>query len=424
MPSITRPSAPDTVRPPPVIGRAGPSRSDRIGTINQLLDRAWHHGWLPRPLLEPDALIALAERQTGLADAGPDTGWRARLDCLAEALHREAALSPLGRTMAHGQLLAALANRLRAHALWRKHREILERPIRAPIIVMGQMRSGTTRMQRLLACDPRLMFTRFFESWNPLPRSGRRGLIDDRIVRGWLGLRCARFLDPQFDVIHPTSVTQADEEIGLHSISIFGSAFEAQWRVPSFAARNEAEDTALIYREFKRLLQTIAWLRRDRGDRPWILKLPQMTQDLDAVLAAFPDARLVCLNRDATRVVASSASLAHGQMRLQSDDIDRDWIGREWLRKAAHRQHRAASVRAQADVPQVDVAFGAMDRDWRAEMRRVYAQMAMPLTDEVEARMAAYVARSRGHGGGGHRYDLSDFGLTEHQVRETLGHRC
>ncbi len=161
--------------------------------------------------------------------------WRDRLDRLTHALHTEAALSPLGTIIAYGQLVAALANRARMHALWKRHPEILSRPFRAPIIILGQMRSGSTRMQRLLACDPRLAHTRFFESWNPLPALRRSVPIDDRRLRAWLALRCARWLNPAFGTIHPTGTTQPDEEIGLHNISIFGSAFEAQWRIPSFA---------------------------------------------------------------------------------------------------------------------------------------------------------------------------------------------
>lgn len=380
--------------------------------VNALLEKAWSKGWLSRPALEPDALIAAARTRTGLLGLGAEDGWRARLDLLVQALHREAALTPLGQVIAYGQLVSALANRARAQALWQRHPEILDTPIPAPIVVLGQMRSGSTRMQRLLACDPGLAHTRFFESWNPLPRRN----FDDRALRGWIGLRCAHWLNPEFGTIHPTGTRQPDEEIGLHNVSIFGSAFEAQWRVPSFVAACEAMDTRPVYGEFKRLLQTIAWLRGEGGDRPWVLKVPQLTQDLSAVLEVFPDARLVCLDRPAVALVASSASLVHSQMRVQSDAVDKAWIGREWLRKIALRQRRMAAARAGADVPQVDVAFDAMGADWLAEMRRVYRALGMVLTPAVERRMARYMAQRVHRTLAGHRYTLEEFGLSRGQV--------
>lgn len=387
--------------------------------FNAMLENAWRRGWLSRPALDPDELIAAARTKTGLVEMGEAPGWRERLALLVEALHAEAALTPLGQVVAYGQLVSALANRARAHALWRRHPEILDLPIRAPIIVLGQMRSGSTRMQRLLACDPRLAHTRFFESWNPLP-GFRLGRLDDRMLRGWTGLRCAHWLNPDFGVIHPTGTRQPDEEIGLHNVSIFGSAFEAQWRVPRFAAAGETMDTRPVYDEFKRLLQTIAWLRGERGDRPWILKVPQLTQDLATVLEVFPDARLVCLERRPAALVASSASLVHSQMRVQSDAVDRQWIGREWLRKIALRQRRMATVRARADVPQVDVHFDAMNADALREMHRVYRALGMVLTPDVERRMARYVARPVHRKLAGHRYALEDFGLNEPQVEAAL----
>lgn len=391
----------------------------RRARASELLETAWARGWATRPILESAALIAAARREKGAGGLGADGAWRARLDVLTDALREEAALTSLGTVIAHGQIVAALANRARMADWCRRYPDILAQPIRRPIIIVGQMRSGSTRMQRLLACDPRFGHTRFFESWNPLP-SGRLGPIDDRRLRGWFGLRCARWLNPEFATIHPTGTAQADEEIGFHNVSIFGSAFEAQWRVPRFAALNETIDARPIYAEFRRLLQITAWLRRDRGDRPMVLKLPQFTQDLAAVIDVFPDARLICLDRPLSETVASSASLVYSQMRTQSDAADPRWIGREWLRKILLRQERTARARRAADVAQIDVGFEAVGGDWRGEIRRVYRLLGVPLTATVEERMARYLAQPQHGGLARHRYALGDFGLTEAGVAAAL----
>nr|WP_269142189.1 sulfotransferase [Sphingomonas sp. IC-11] len=381
--------------------------------VDAALDGAWRRGWAERPTLDPDELIAKATVKTGHpADAG-ESGWRERLAVLCADLEDVATLTPLGRTIAHGQLVAALCNRIRFQALWHRHPEIAEQPIAAPIIIVGQMRSGTTRVQRLLACDPRLTFTRFFESWNPLPRNSARSRFDDRKLRGWLGTLSVRLLNPAFDAIHPTRWDAADEEIGLQSVSIFGSAFEAQWRIPGYTAAVEADDGIAAYAEFRRLLQTVAWLRRDDGTRPWILKVPQFSQDLAAVLHTFPDARLVCLSRDQHQVIASSASLVCNQMMVQSSSVDREWIGREWTRKVALRDRRTANARDRSDAPQVDLAYDDVERDWQREISRVYRMLNMPLPESVLARMRDYVRRSRSGSHARHRYRAEDFGLAK-----------
>lgn len=399
---------------------AGRNSRDRVALAGDLLEHAWARGWFQKPRLEPGALLTAARTMDGLANFGDEDGWRDRLDRLCTALHDEARLNALGTTIAYGQIVAALAARLRACALWHRYPEIAEVSITAPIVVVGQMRSGSTRMQRLLACDPRFTFTRFFESWNPLPRWPRLP-IDDRRARGWLALRIAHGLNPKFGLIHPARTRQADEEIGLHNISLYGAAFEAQWRIPSFARHSETLDNRQIYAEFRHHLQTIRWLRKDRTDKPWILKLPQFSQDLDAVLKTFPGARIVVLHRDPVSVVGSSASLVHNQMSVQSDHVDTDWIGQEWLRKVNLRQQRTAAARARHDPPSVDIAFADMQADWRGEMQRVYEILACPLTPEVERRMVRFM-RKRGHGKlRRHAYDITDYGLSEEQVRSVLG---
>ena len=395
-----------TVAPllPRVAARAAPVNPSRpVAAINRLLARSWEAGLLPTPSLSPADLAAAAVRQAGHDEFGPDH-WRPALDMLCASLEGEAALNPFGRTVAHGQIVAALRTRLRAQALWRRHPEILDVPITAPIIVLGQMRSGTTRLQRLLACDPRLDHTRFFESSHPLPQRGRR-------LRAAAGLQAMAAINPGFAAIHPTRADAPDEEIGLLGPGLISSHFEVQWRVPSYARWCEAADTTAAYAEFRAMLQTLRWLRRDRSDRPWVLKVPQFTQDLPALLASFPDARLLCLERDAHDVVASAASLVHNQMRLQSDAADPHWIGREWLHKVAHRDAVVAqTLAARRHVPIHRVDYGRMDDDWLAEMGRIYRFLGLRLTGTVAAAMGTYLDRSQ-RTRRRHDYRAADFGL-------------
>jgi hypothetical protein len=401
----------------PTPGTAAGGRR-RVAFVNRALLRSWRSGWTPVPVIEPDALVAAARASTGLHDLGDPAVWRERLDVLCRSLIEEAGLSPLGRTMAYGQLAAALRDRLRVHALWARHPEIADVPFPEPVLVLGQMRSGTTRMQRLLACDPRLRWTRFYESWCPVRATGWP--VDDRRMRAGAMLAAMRALNPEFTVIHPSSVGAPDEEIGLHALSFHGSVFEAQWRVPSFARYCEGADLSGVYREFRLLLQTLAWQRRDRAARPWVLKVPQLTQDLGAVLRVFPDARVVRVEREPVAVVASAASLVRNQMRVQCDAVDDRWIGREWLRKVALRRERVeTALAARPEVPQVIVAFHAMNRDWRGEIGRVYGMLGLELDTALEARMAAYLARAS-RGLERHRYSVEEFGLSAGEIRAAL----
>lgn len=390
---------------------AAPAPSRVAAWTGRGLEAAWRSGALPRPILAPAAFEAAALRGKPRAALGPAQEWREPFALLVESLRTEAELNPLGLCMAHGQIVGALKARIRAAALWRRHPEILARPVPAPIVILGPMRSGTTRLQRLLACDPRLSHTRLFESLSPVPAPGRA-------LKASASLAALRLFNPEIAPIHPMRAKDPDEEFGLFSVSFGSAQFEAQWRVPAFTRWWEQADAGWLYREFRALLQTIGWARRAPADRPWVLKAPQFMQDLPALLEAFPDARLICLDRGLEKVVGSSASLVWHQMRIQSDSASRAWIGQEWLRKTRLRQDRAAAARAaRPDVPQIDVLCEAMDTCWESEIRRIYAFLGIALTSEVRARMAAYVAAARGHHG--HRYGLEQFGLSREMLART-----
>lgn len=382
-------------------------RQGRAGFVAAALRRAWRSGWLPRPDL--DRLRQRAAQFDG------DAGWRAALDRLIESLRTEAELNEVGLTFAYVQISRLLEQRRRAHALWRERPEIAGFPVPRPVVVLGHMRSGTTRLQRLLGCDPRLNHTHFYEVTTPLPSRP-----DWRLLESWAQLRLIDALNPEIHTVHPSSPRAVEEVFGLLAVSFYGAQFEAQWRVPGFARWWEGQDRTWVYRELRHLIQTIGW-QRGAAEAPWVLKAPQFMEDLDALLAVFPDARLVCLRREPDAVVASTASLVCHQMQVQSDAVDPCWIGQEWLRKTARREALCAQVRAErTDVPQLDVDFAAVGDDWRGEMRRVYDFLGMAFTPAVEQRMARYLHEAEDSGFRRHRYRSADFGLEREEVRRAL----
>jgi hypothetical protein len=390
-----------------------PQASRRARRCASLLEAAWAHGWLPRP-----SLAEVGKQAAGLVCAhGMQPAWHQALVRLIDSLEHEACLNPIGVTFASVQLNGLLRQRERAQALWQAHAEIAAIKLPQPVIVLGHMRSGTTRLQRLLGCDPRFNHTRFFEVMEPLPPPR----IDWRPMRSWAKLKALDWLNPELQAIHPTSPRAVEEVFGLLSLSFYGAQLEAQWHVPGFAEWWEGQDRTWVYREFRQWLQTIAWQRGDPA-LPFVLKAPQFLEDLEPLLTVFPEARLVCLERDPLEVVGSSASLVWNQMKLQTDRLDPHWVGAEWLRKTVRRERIAHQVRdASPHVPAIVIDFEAMNRDWRGEIRRLYAFLDLELSAPVEQAMAGYLQQAERSGFRHHRYRLDHFGLDAERVRTALG---
>lgn len=374
--------------------------------------------WGAKLLPKPD-FVRLRERADNVQRAGAEEAprWREPFDRLVGSLSEEAELNEIGLTFAYVQLQSLLRQRARAQRLWADHPQISHINTDQPIIVLGHMRSGTTRLHRLLGCDPRFNHTRFYEVMSPLS-----GLPDLRVQKSWLQLQMMDRLNPRARFVHPTGATAIEEVFGLHSFSFYGAQIEAQWRVPSFARYWEMQDKRWVYREFRQLLNTLAW-QRGETSKPWVLKAPQFMEDLDVLLDIFPDARLVCLHRNNDEVVASSASLVWNQMRLQSETADRHWVGREWAYKTTRRGNISRTIRAaRPHVPQIDITFGAMNADWRSEIGRLYSFLGLELLPEIENGMERYLHSAEKSGFRQHSYRASDFGLPSGGVA-TAGQR-
>ncbi|WP_347304377.1 sulfotransferase [Croceibacterium sp. TMG7-5b_MA50] len=373
------------------------ARGPLVGRLDRLLDRLWSTGMAHRPSLDPAVLWAKGLRQApavgetgGRADAEV-SDFRERLVRLTTALEAEADLSNLGRTIAHGQLVRVLRQRLQLGARWLERPDLPATPVAAPIIVVGQMRGGTTRVHRLLAADPAHAATRFCDSWHAVPP--RPGHPDLRPLWSGLSLAFARRLDPWLDTIHPFGATRPDEELGWLAAALDHCAYEAQWRIPSYSLWSEERDPAPVYAEFARLLATDAAMRGN-AHLPRVLKVPQFAEDLPALLDRFPQAKVLVARRNHDDVVPSAVSLVANQMALQSHSACLTGIEAECRRKIALREQRMAQALAGFTGPLAEVDFAALDADWEGEMTRAYHALGLPLTPAALTAMRAEQGRA------------------------------
>ena len=372
--------------------------------------------------LEKDFLMEEAVQATGLDDFGD--GWFERpLEVLLDSVKREAQLNAAGEFSAMKMFHHVLRDRLYTQMWFKRHPEILARPLKNPVVIVGPMRSGTTRLHRLLAADQRFAHLRSFETISPVPRPEFEQVLageaeDFRPKLAARILKVARLANPRTLSIHPTGAYEPEEELGLVAASMYGMKWEAQWNVPSYAEWCHEESAIPAYRHMANLLRLIGWSQQESSLRPWILKTPQHMLDLPGLLEVFPDARLIFTHRDPKQVVGSAASLAWNQTIIYSDHNDPAQTGRDWLGKTATM---IARMRAARDaIPRermIDVQYEDMETDWRGTMERVYRFLDLEMEPAV-AGMEDYLDRSARLKRHPHRYSLAEFGLREDEVNE------
>ena len=374
------------------------------------------------PRLDKDALMEEAAATTGLNDFG-DPWFEEPFEVLLDSVKHEAQLNAAGEFSATKMFHHVLRDRLYTQMWFGRHPEILARPLKNPVVIVGPMRSGTTRLHRLLAADQRFAHLRSFETISPVPRPEFEQVLageaeDFRPKLAARILKVARLANPRTLSIHPTGAYEPEEELGLVAASMYGMKWEAQWNVPSYAEWCHEESAIPAYRHMANLLRLIGWSQQESSLRPWILKTPQHMLDLPALLEVFPDARLIFTHRDPKQVVGSAASLAWNQTIIYSDHNDPAQTGRDWLGKTATM---IARMRAARDaIPRermIDVQYEDMETDWRGTMERVYRFLDLEMEPAV-AGMEDYLDRSARLKRHPHRYSLAEFGLREDEVNE------
>jgi len=383
--------------------------------LSALLPRLWTRGTLPYPDLQSETVIAQAHRAVRTDDFGPEQEWRPGLERFLRACRDDAGLNVIGRTISHGQALKVLIERARTFARLRERPDWVERPLAAPLVIAGPMRSGTTRLQRMLALHPGLVHLRLYEAAAPLPP---RGPFDARPATTSAMLAVARAINPAILAIHPMRARWPDEELGLLEASFWGAQLEAQRPIPSYARWCEDADARPAYAHLARLLRLIGGARGDDPARPWLLKTPQHMANLPTLLQTFPGARVIVTHRDPVQVVASSASLAWHSMVVQTDTLDPAWVGREWLHKTAHRAAAVKAYRARPDAPEMlDIGFEEAGADPLAAMARALDFAGLRFTPQVRDAAKRWLARDAAHPAHrAHHYRLEDFGLDEGMV--------
>lgn len=367
-----------------------------------------------------DALVARACEEAGLSDFGP-FAWRDGLEALFDAAAAEADLSEVGLGVFASWVHRRLVNRLRVIDWAARNPELREARVARPLVVLGMLRTGTTLLCELLAKDPANRPLMKWEGLSSVPPPERATFSSDpRIAKAIGEVEFQYRMVPKLRAVHYEPGDGPTECVALLTQSFRAQDFFGLLRVPSFVAWYRGCDFRPAYDYHRLSLQ----LLQSRAPGRWSLKAPGHLHALDALLAVYPDARLVVTHRDPQRVVPSAASLS-ATSRPDSLVLHPDragmarYFGRLWLDELGLMTDRLLDFRARRpEVAFADLHYRDLMRDPIEAVRRTYARFDETLSAEAEAAMRAHLAASPQGRYGAHAYRPADFGLEPGLVRE------
>jgi hypothetical protein len=361
-----------------------------------------------------DELLSTATDECGLSDFG-DESFRDGLERLVRSVNEEATLNGFGAAVLPLLITRLLRSRLEIEDWYRRHPDIADEPITAPLIGLGLPRTGSTALSCLLAEDPNARSLRLWESGCPCPPPSTVEAPDPRIAATEANITIQNEMNPRLATLVPSAATGPMECQELMALDFRAHYFPAFAHLPSYSEWLIDADLTSTYRYERRALQLLQW---GAPRRPWRLKCPSHLLWLDALDTVFPDARFVMTHRDPTDVMVSVADVYHEVGKQFSDDLDLVYLGRLNVDQWVTGMDRLLEFRdAGCDDRFFDIDFVAMQADPIGEVRRLYEWLDEPVSIEFESGMKKWWTENSEHREPSVHPEAEVFGLDIDEVR-------
>ncbi len=182
-----------------------------------------------------------------------------------------------------------------------------------PIFILGHWRSGTTYLQNLMSRDSQFAWA------SPM----NTAMFSNYVLLGWVlrsgvaeGIRNARPMDNvQYDLTLPMEETFAVGNFTPYTLDHL-LAFPIAWDkyIPcAFVNDLPPRHRAAFKRAYMHVIKKITWSNKGKQ---LVLKSPDNTARLDAMLEMFPDGKCVNIYRDPYATVVSTIDMFKSQLKL------------------------------------------------------------------------------------------------------------
>jgi len=369
-------------------------------------------------VLQATALIAEARRRTGLDDFG-EASFGEGLERLVDSVNRESRMSAFGAAAFPEVLIHALVNRLEIEDWYRRHPEIDQEEIVAPLFIVGMPRTGSTLLSYQLALDPGTRSYRLWESEQPCPPPiASEALNDPRIAEA--NARHEDFVKacPAVALMAPYDPTGPVECYEIFYMTFDYAHYDMFVHCPSYTEwyLDAAHDHSASYRYHKRVLKLLQW--RSPPKR-WCLKMPSHSLAIENLNTVYPDARFVMTHRDPLKVIASTTHLNVTVRQEFLEDPLARFFGEQTARTWDTSTRRLLAFRSSRESRFFDIYHARQLIDAVPDLIKLYHWLAWPLTEKYIADVRAW---RHSNPKADNPYDAADFGIDLSDLRERFAY--
>lgn len=388
-------------------GWTPPARPDWLAKLNQEGRGMDIASLVP---LRARELLDTAMANTGLSDFGKDE-WREPFEILVKAINEEAELNLFGRLMTRSDLLIWLQERLEIEETYRRHPEIEDELVDAPVFIVGQARSGTSILFELLSQDGQFGVPTNWEIMFPCPPPETATYRSDpRIAKAQHLLTQWHRVAPSFLAMHELGASIPNECKVAMNCTFVTDNLTGIFQIPSYYQWLTQADLSVPYAYYKRMLKLLQW-KNPRSH--WLLKSPSHTESLPVLFKVFPDAQVVYTHRDPIKARASVTNLLGTLYWMRSDKpFDATAFERLMTPEAyAHSLNRVIGQIEDGTIPRSrihDLLFADLMAQPQETIARLYQQMGLQLSEQTRSSVLNYLAQKPQGKFGKHQYSVGE----------------
>jgi hypothetical protein len=356
---------------------------------------------------------------------------RSFLTSYCSGIDHNPCISSIGRYLLKTMGLDMLKHRKKVLQFYDSNKAFIESngKFKAPVIITGSGRSGTTLLQRLISEDPNTRSPYTYELEIPLPPLDHKTdpLKDSRIRKSSAGIKTLEKLAPgfmeKFAESHYWSATEMEESFvyalthnGLNEMNCIS------------AGRNHLID--LVKVEDKRALfqyERLFYTMLDAYSSPishWTLKSPTYTIYFPLLFEEFQNAKVVLTHRNPLFTLPSLCRLWESWCIAfdKNGSFDKHSFGQ--FVKMIQDKYLLAPLTFRNRHPEFedqifDCIYEELVSDPISIVQKIYKKFDLPYTEEFEERMIIYLKNNQQGKYGRHKYSLEEYGFDkEHLYHE------
>ncbi len=368
-----------------------------------------------------DELLATARSSTCLADFGPPD-FLEGLTLLVDSVNRKGAVAESRRGELRRYFLRLLTNRLWFARDLAEHPEIRDEEIDSPVIITSPPRTGSTKLQRILAAtgdfqSVSLWRAHMFARIPGLPNDG----IEERIrvtqqYEDWMYATSPNILTG-----HPEFTHEAAEDNLLCEFTFRHPHTFGLLDAPEFSAWIQSADMQPMYDYFHLQLKYLQWQTKPATKKSWVLKTPCHFGNEHYMCKTFSNPRFVVTHRDPSTYIPSVTPTTAAYRKLYSDIDNMLSFGIEGTRYFANCAFDHIKWRdANPEVPVLDLSFNDVTFTGTEAARKVYDFCGMAFSEQAADAIRAWEHANDRDKYGKREYSAEAMGTTDAEIRRVF----